>query len=351
MPVAPMRVLKSSLEHRTFDRAYLFHGEDDFLKEEKVRALVERATDAATRDFNFDVHRGPEADAGALGIALDALPMMAERRLVLIRDVAGLRKEARAVLERYLERPAADTVVLVVAAAGTKPDDVLLERTTAIEFRSLTEDEVAKWITQRAESLGVKITAEAVRLLGAAGGNELALVAGELDKARDFAGDGPVDEAAVAAVAGVRHGETLGDLLDRVAARDGAGAATLLERVLGQPKTSGVSVVMALTTQMLAIGWGLAARERGVPRHQLPREFYALLGDNRSSVVGRPWGEAVSSWTKAVEHWDHASTERALELLRATDVALKDVRASSDEQVLTSLLLAMTARVAVRSAA
>ena len=57
MPAVAMRVLKTALETGVFDGVYLFHGDDDFLKEEKVRALIERATDRATRDFNVDVRR------------------------------------------------------------------------------------------------------------------------------------------------------------------------------------------------------------------------------------------------------------------------------------------------------
>src|SRR3989304_5865586 len=126
MPSVAMRVLKTALESGSFDRVYLFHGDDEFLKEEKVRAVVERATDAATRDFNLEVRRGADLDAAALRQALDALPVMAERRVVVIRDVTGLRKDVRAVLERDLERPAADTVLRLVAAAGAKPDATLL---------------------------------------------------------------------------------------------------------------------------------------------------------------------------------------------------------------------------------
>src|SRR3990172_3671817 len=202
MPSVAMRVLKTALESGSFDRVYLFHGDDEFLKEEKVRAVVERATDAATRDFNLEVRRGADLDAAALRQALDALPVMAERRVVVIRDVTGLRKDVRAVLERYLERPAADTVLLLVAAAGAKPDATLLDRAAAVDFRPLTEDELAKWVARRATSLGATITPGATALLCGATGNDLALIAGELDKLRSYANGGAIDESAGRAVGG-----------------------------------------------------------------------------------------------------------------------------------------------------
>lgn len=346
-----MRALKSAIEQRIFDRVYLFHGDDDYLKEEKIRALIDGATDPATRDFNLDMLRAGEFDAGSLGLALDSLPMMAERRVVIVRDVTTLKKDARAVLAKYLERPAADTLLVLVAAGGTKPDAALLDAATAIDFRPLSDGEVGKWVAHLATTLGVSIEPRAAELLCAATGNDLALLAGEIDKLRTYTNGAPIGEAAIEAIVGVRHGETLGDLLDLVAQRKSVAAVALLERVLAQPKTTGVSIVMSLTTQTLAMGCLLAARERGLVQHQFERELYALLKENPSSVVGRPWGEAVKSWVHALRNWDAAAIDRAIALLMAADLALKDTRISSEEQLLTSLLLAMTAGASRRAAA
>jgi DNA polymerase III subunit delta len=351
MPPSAIRALKSALEQQTFDRVYLFHGDDDYLKEEKVRALIERATDPGTRDFNLEVLRAADADSGSLRMALDALPMMAERRVVVLRDVTALKKDARLVLAAYLERASPDTVLVLVAGAGVKLDTALTERATVVDFRPLTDDELSKWVEHRTKVIGVTIAPRAAALLCGATGNDLALLAGEIEKLRSYTNGSEIDEAAVEAIVGVRHGETLGDLLDLVAQRDSVRAIALLERVLAQPKTTGVSIVMALTTQTLAIGWALAARAGGLAQHQLESALFGLLKENPSSLVGRPWGEGVKAWVRAMRHWDHVSVDHALMLLLAADVALKDTRISSEEQLLTSLLLAMTTGRARRAAA
>jgi len=346
-----MRALKSALEQRNFDRVYLFHGDNEYLKEEKIRALIDSATEPGTRDFNLDVKRAAEIDAASLGLALDSLPMMAERRVVILRDVTTLKKDARTVLAKYLERPAADTLLVLVAAAGTKPDAALMGAAITVDFRSLNDSELTKWAAVHASMLGVTIDAPAAELLCGATGNDLALLAGEIEKLRSYTNGGAIDAAAIEAIVGVRHGETLGDLLDLVAQRKSADAIALLERVLAQPKTTGVSIVMALTTQTLAIGWLLAARERGLAQHRFESELFGLLKENSSSVAGRPWGEAVKAWVHALRHWDDVAIDRAVALLLAADAALKDTRISSEEQLLTSLLLAMTAGAPRRAAA
>jgi DNA polymerase-3 subunit delta len=351
MAPSPLSALRSALKSGAFEPAYHFQGDEDFLKDSWVRDVIEAATDPATRDFNLETRRGGELDARALSNALDALPMMASRRVLVVRDVSALKKEARGVLLKYLERPATDTVLVLVSPAGAKADADLNAKCVAIAFDTLSEDALGKWVLHRAAQIGVEITPSAVVSLCSAAGSDLALMAGELDKLRNYTNGGTIDDAAIEAVVGVRAGETLGDLLDAVAQRDGARGVRLVEPILLQPKTTGVSVVMAMTTQVLAIGWALAARERGVPQHRMESELFGLLKANPSSITGRPWGEAVKVWVRAMPKWSAADIDHALAMLLAADRALKDSRVSSEEQVLVSLVLALSAGGTRRAAA
>lgn len=337
-----MKALKAALESGHFDPAYLFHGTDEFLKEEKVRALIGRATDPSTRDFNLELLRGGECDAAAISAALEALPMLAERRVVVIRDAESLRKPARERLERYLASPAADTTLLIVLGAGSKPDAKLTAAATSVEFRPLADDDLLRWIAHQATTAsGTTILADAASLLASYGGNDLALLAGELQKLAAFTNGAPIGKDAVEALTGVRPGHTMGDLLDRAAARDTIGAIGLVDEVLSQPKGSAVVLVMALATQTLAIGWGLAARARGLAASRLESEYFGLLKEAGNAYPGRPWGEAVKCWARSLPKWSGADVDRALPQLVAADAALKDTKVSSEAQVVTSLLLAM----------
>jgi len=97
-------------------------------------------------------------------------------------------------------------------------------------------------------------------------------------------------------------------------------------------------VLMALSTQMLGIAWGQAARERGLPQHALKGEFYNLLKELRP-FTKRPWGEAVDLWSRVVPRWDAASIAHALDALLQADRAAKETKFSSEEQVLSNLIL------------
>ena len=339
MSAAAHRALRRALQEQVFDRVYYFFGDDDYLKEQSMRQVIDRAVDPATRDFNLENRRGADLDGETLSSLLATPPMMAERRLVIIRDVPALRRDARAALDAYLTRPAADTVVLLIAGAGAKPDRTLERSALAVEFPTLTGDRVPKWIAHYVTTeLKATISPSAVELLQSASGNDLPQLAAELDKLASYADGREIDDAAVAAVVGVRRGETLGDLLDRVAMRDTAGALDLVDHVLAQPKTTAVTVVMALATQMMAIAWACAARSRGSPPALIERDLYSLLRES-GALTGRAWGEAVRCWMRALGRWDAEMLERALDALLAADWALKESRLSSDEQLLSSLIL------------
>jgi DNA polymerase III subunit delta len=343
------RLLRDAIRDRQFAAVYYLFGEDDFLKEQAVRQLVEAAIDPATRDFNLEVRRGADLDGETLGSLLGTPPMMAERRVLVVREVGALRKDARMTLDRYVQSPATDAVVILVAPAGAKVDRTLSGRTTALEFEPLTGDRVPKWIAFHAETqLGVPITPDAVALLQSAVGTDLPQLAIELDKLASFTGGNVIDEAAVSAVAGVRRGETLGAFLDAVAAQNAVTALELLPGVLAQPKASAVTIVMALTAQTMAIAWGRARFERGLAPSRVTGELFGLLKEAGSVFTGRPWGEAVDAWTRAAvrpgeSDPDGSMLEAALDALLATDVALKESHLSSDEQLLSNLVLQLCA--------
>lgn len=343
------RAFYKAIASRSFERAYSIHGDEEFLKDAAVRQLLSAALDPATRDFNLDIRDAASVSAEALASLLATPPMMAERRVVLVRDAASLRKDARAVVDQFLERPVpkhADIVLVLVygPADRGKPDRSLVQRTFSLETEPLAGNRVPKWIVHHAQTvLGVSVTDEAASLLFEHAGNDLALLAGELDKLASYTSGNMIDEQAISAVVGVRRGETLGDFLDLVGRRDTPRALALLAHVLDQPKVAAVPLVMALTTQTQALAWGRAMRARGMSAGRLEREYYELLKSAGGAFTGRPWGEAVKSWAAAVDGWDDAALDHAMEALLAADIALKETRVSSDEEILARLVLSMCA--------
>ena len=352
MAPSSLKTLRDAIKNASFDHAYYITGEDEFQKEDAARQLIEAAVDPRAADFNLDIRRAADLNAEALGVLLGTPPMMADRRVVVLRDVTALRKDAQKVLEGYLRSPASDLLLIMQAPAGVKDDTTLAGLSTLLSFDALTGDRIPKWIAHQATT-GHKmtVTPSAAELLQAAVGNDLYQLAGELDKLASYTAgrSNEINEDDVAAVVGVRRGETQSDLLDAVAERNVARALELIPHILAQPKTTAVSVVMALSTQMLAISWGRARLDEGLPRGRLNQEYFDLLRET-GAFTGRPWGSATAVWARAADRWSRESLDRALDSLLETDIALKESRVSSEEQLLATLVLNLCAADA-RSAA
>jgi len=133
-------------------------------------------------------------------------------------------------------------------------------------------------------------------------------MASEVDKLVSYTQGATIDEDAVAAVVGVRHGESFSDFLDRIAARDAPGALAMIEHVLLLPKSGLVPIIIALTVQTLAIGWARQARDRGMAEHRLGSELFGLLKETGAYPM-RSWSEATECWKKNVSRWDAAKDE------------------------------------------
>src|SRR5258708_30742525 len=70
---------------------YLLHGDEDVLKDEAIRAVVD-ATVGSSRDFNLDVRFAPDLTSESFHALVNTPPMLAERRAVVIRGVEQLGK-------------------------------------------------------------------------------------------------------------------------------------------------------------------------------------------------------------------------------------------------------------------
>jgi len=332
--------LFNAIQTRSFDPTYLFVGEDDFRKQDALKLLLESAVAPATRDFNLEVRRGPEISAETLGSILGTPPMLADRRVIVIRDAGALKMDAKAVAEKYLDRPASD-VILVLLQVGGEKADARFGKATTVVFDPISGPELAKWIVTRAGTgFGASITQAAIELLQNSVGNELSQMNVELEKLASYRNGEPIDEAAVAAIVGVRREETLPALLDAVAARDLAAAMRILPGVLEQPKSSAVFIVMVLGMQILGTGFARSRLSRNVPAFKIESDLTAMIRES-GSYPGRAWTDASRVWIRTAPLWTDTELFAAAAALHAADRALKDTGRTSNEGILQTVILGM----------
>src|SRR5262245_27536118 len=97
---------------------YVLHSEHPILIERVIAALRDAVVPPAVRGFNYDVVDGKPTAARIVALA-QTLPMMAQRRLIYVRDgtaLGALAADDPEPLLAYLARPNPSSVVVAVAA-------------------------------------------------------------------------------------------------------------------------------------------------------------------------------------------------------------------------------------------
>jgi DNA polymerase-3 subunit delta len=343
MAALTLDALLRSLKKGAPDPVYLLHGDEDALKDEAVRAVLDAAVDPAARDFNLDTRFAADLDAEAFHTLVNTPPMLAARRAVVLRgvDQLGKRKsKLRDELIRYLGAPNPTTVLVLVA--GAEADAELGRGVTAVALEPLAPERVPRWVNHHAATLGLALAPDAVELLVAAVGNDLSALARELEKLAALAGDRPATAADVTALVGVRRGETVHDLVEAALERRAARAAQLVEPVLEQAGMSGVKIVTLIGTHLVGTALARAERDRGTPPARLEDTVFRQL------LAARPYGlrgykEEAARWARWSGQWTAAELSAALRAALTADRALKGTTVTGDGGIVQQLVLSFAA--------
>ncbi len=351
MPTLSLNALRKEVKAGKLAPVYYFHGPEETLKEEALAALLDLAVDPASRDFNFDTRHATTLDPEGLHALVNTLPMMADRRAVVIRDVDGwtVKSPTRRVLLEYLAKPAPETLLILHQGPpkeGEKDevDKDLAALSQVVNFADLDAEEALAWVNRRAKSLDVPLIPEAAAHLVAATGSSLALLRLELEKLAALGAKEPISVETVGEMVGIRYGETLFDWRDAVLRHDVAKATAMLPRILAQPGNSGVGLVALLGSSFITLGVVREHYNRKLRGGNLNRATWDTLKANKGGRVGN-WGTFVELMVEVAGNWSAGKIRRALVALLEADQALKETRISTEEGVLTDLILQIAARL------
>jgi DNA polymerase-3 subunit delta len=339
-----MDALFRSLNKGEVAPVYYLHGHEDVLKDEAVRMILDRTLDPGLRDFNFDQRSAAQLDPEEIHSLCNTLPMLAERRVVVLRDVEGWKRKTkgRAEFLRYLERPSRETVVVLVQGSGEDAEDKELSRAAyTVRFDPLPVERAEKWALRRADQLGLTLDPEAVRHLVRSVGSDLGALQSELAKLASLPSGETLTPERVGELVGIRHGETQWDWREAVLNGETGRAVAVLLTVLGQPGVSGVRLVMQLGTALVGLGITRTLYDKGLRGPRLEDAVVKVLFQNRPhGLLG--YKEEAASWARCAPQWPVSRIRAALRAARTTDESLKNTTVSDERGLLTDLVLQVT---------
>jgi DNA polymerase-3 subunit delta len=255
---------------------YLLHGKERFLVDRGVDLLRQRVLDPRTRDFNYDLMLGKEATAARILGAARTLPMMAKRRLVLVRDIDELKADELNGLLPYIERPAPETCLVLT---GEKIDlriklfTSFKKHGVLIKLEPLKEWQLGSFLVEEAKGRGVRLEAGVAQLLADEIGAELGPLVDALERLATFVGDRRVVSVAdVEAVVATTRQRSIFELCDAVGRGERVRSLQILGALL-RDREPGVKILALLARQIRQLWTAQRLRSDGLSSQELAQQI------------------------------------------------------------------------------
>jgi DNA polymerase III subunit delta len=179
------KVLIKEFEQKKFKPIYLFQGEEPYYIDILAHEIQKHALEEHEQDFNQTIVYGRDAEPLSLISELKGYPMMAERRLVILREAQDFKHfEA---LEKYVESPM-ETTIFVIAHkykkidSRTKISKLIAKNGVVFTSEKVKEYKLIDWVSNYLKDINYTITPKACSLLVESLGNDLSKITNELDK-------------------------------------------------------------------------------------------------------------------------------------------------------------------------
>jgi len=257
--------LLSSLKQGVVFPAYLFYGEEVYLREQAVARFRELLLPAGMAEWNLDLVDGEEITPREIVFRAEMLPFLSQKRLVVVKNAPffktgrrsgeGTAEETKvsgkeAVLLDYLANPLPSTCLIFTADETVdkrkKIFRVLKEVGQAIEFTFLRRPDLARWLAKRAGRDGKRFAPEAVDALLAVAGSSLQALAGEVEKLVNYTGNRElITVEDIRQVVACRAEENIFAVVDAIAGRQCRAALNGIRELLaaGEPPQRILSMV------------------------------------------------------------------------------------------------------------
>lgn len=329
--------LKADLKANDLGRCYLFCGEEAYLRDYYLGRMKAALLPQGMEDFNLHTLEGKSFTLHALEEAVDCLPMMGERTLVIVNDLdlfktAEVREGIAALLPQL-----PDYVCLVFlydlieykADARTKLAAALKANATVVKFVRQDQGDLIDWVKRRFKALDKEIDAELARYLIFLCGDLMNGLIGEIEKIGAYAKNHRVTREDIDAVATPQLDAVVFQMTDALAAGSFDKAAAVLADLLHMQEAP-IKLLSVMGKQLRQLYSARLAMEE-----RKGAGAVAELWSMRSSYPAEKLMSAARRFDLA---WCRNAVIRAAE----TDLAMKSTGADGQE-LLVGLLMELAA--------
>lgn len=187
--------LKQQIKSKTTGNLYLFFGEETYIKNTYLNIMSDLVPDDGFGDFNRIFIDGKDTDTDRIDDAINAFPMMAEKKLIVIKN-SGIfkspKEEIKAFWLKELES-LPDFVLLIFDEAEVDKRSAtykaLQKAGLCVEFQYMKDYEIAAWVMREAQKSGKKIAKDSAEFLVSMCDPGIENIKNELDKLCNYCGE------------------------------------------------------------------------------------------------------------------------------------------------------------------
>ncbi len=236
------------IKNKRFKLVYLLHGEEPYYIDLISKAIIENALEDHERDFNQMITYGKDSETLSIISEAKGYPMMAERRLVVVREAQDLKDIE--LLEKYCAQPQ-PTTVLVIMYKYKKFDSrkkffkEIAKNGLVYTSDKIKEYQLVDWINNYLKTTEYSITPKASTLLADFLGNDLSKITNELDKLALLLQKGTtINEVHIEENIGISKDYNVYELTNAIAVRDVNKAFTIVNYFEHNPKSGELVLVI-----------------------------------------------------------------------------------------------------------
>lgn len=221
---------------------YIFHGTDEFTRAETLADFKRRLGPPDTVDLNTTLFEGKSLTLGELRHACDAIPFLAEKRLVIVTGMLAriaAQKKLVADLADYLPRLPGTTRLVFVESKSLPANHPIVKLTQQEErgyvkkFSPPDAKALPRWVQERARKHGGEIEPQAAHQLAAVVGADLRLLDQEIIKLATYTNaERPITKQDVDDMSPYAQTAIVFDMVDALGRRDGRSAVRTLHSLL-----------------------------------------------------------------------------------------------------------------------
>ena len=169
-----------------FAPIYLLMGDEDYYIDQISQYILDQALQTEERDFNFDLLYGAETRGSDVISIARQFPMMAERRVVMVREFQAL--QDKDTLTAYAKNPNPSTILILCHKHGkldgrrTLGTEIKKNGGVVYESKRLYERELLPFVVNYVQRKGKTIDPAATQMLCDHIGSDLSRLAVEIDK-------------------------------------------------------------------------------------------------------------------------------------------------------------------------